>query len=393
MVLFKTAMVSIFFLLTTASMVASANAPTDKEWTFLVFVNGHNNLSPFADRNIIDMEKVGSTKDINVVVEWGSESTTKTKRLFIQKSKDSSKVTSPSVMEMENHDMGDYKNFVNFVKWGVKNYPAKHYFVSIWNHGSGWHRNLNQIKPMDISYDDSSGHHITTEQMGVAMSEIKQMLGRNLDVYGSDACLMQMIEVAGEMKGDVDFFVGSQETEPGEGWPYFPFLTKWAAKPTLTPSEVSVLLSKEYLASYSGGIYGTRPVTFSAWDLSQLDGAYAAISNLGKSLLDINNTELAELKKTVRSTQSFTYADYADMGDFLKRLKTVSFSKNILALSETQEALSKLIISTDNSPSFKNATGISIWMPRYGNSNQTRYDELKFSKATGWNELTRFISK
>ncbi len=61
------------------------------------------------------MEKVGSTKDLNVVVEWGSESTTKTKRLYIQKSANPKKVMSPSVMEMENHDMGDYKNFIQFI--------------------------------------------------------------------------------------------------------------------------------------------------------------------------------------------------------------------------------------------------------------------------------------
>ncbi len=393
MVLLKTTMTAIFFFLATTAFAKISAPAAQKEWTFLVFINGHNNLSPFADQNIIDMEKVGSTKDLNVVVEWGSESTTKTKRMYIQKSTDSSKVTSPSVMEMDNHDMGDYKNLVQFVNWGAANYPAKHYFVSVWNHGSGWHRSVIDIKPMDISFDDASGNHITTEQLGIAISEMKKTLGHNLEIYGSDACLMQMIEVAGEMKGDVDYFVGSQETEPGEGWPYLPFLKKWAAKPTMTPAEVSVLLSKEYLASYSGGVYGTKSVTFAAWDMSQLDGVYAAVTNLGKSLLNVSNTQLAELKKTAGYTQSFTYSDYADLGDFIKRLKTVSFAKNISGLADVQTSLKKLILTSDNSSSFSNATGISIWLPSYASGDQARYDQLKFSAATKWNELTRLISK
>jgi Clostripain family len=330
MVLFKATMAALFFFLATTTFaignVTGQVPAAEKEWTFLVFINGHNNLSPFADQNIIDMEKVGSTKDLNVVVEWGSESTTKTKRMYIQKSTDSTKVTSPSVMEMENHDMGDYKNLIDFVNWGAANYPAKHYFVSVWNHGSGWHRSIVNIKPMDISFDDASGNHITTEQLGTAISEIKKTLGHNLEIYGSDACLMQMIEVAGEMKGDVDYFVGSQETEPGEGWPYLPFLKKWAEKPTMTPAEVSVLLSKEYLAAYSGGVYGTKSVTFSAWDMSQLDGVYAAVTNLGKSLLNVSNTQLAELKKTAGYTQNFTYSDYADLGDFTNIFEKINFN-------------------------------------------------------------------
>lgn len=385
----KSAMVSLVFLFTTAIFAA----PVEKEWTFLVFINGHNNLSSFADMNIIDMEKVGSTKDLNVVVEWGSESTTKTKRLYIKKSSDSSKVTSPSVMEMEKHDMGDYKNLISFVNWGIKNYPAKHYFVAVWNHGSGWHRDMNLLKPFDISFDDTSGNKITSEQLGTVMSEIKKTLGRNLDIYGSDACLMQMVEVAGEMKGDVNYFVGSQETEPGEGWPYLPFLKKWSEAPKMTPAEVSVLLSKEYLASYSGGVYGKRSVTFSAWDMSQLDGVYAAVSNLGQSLLNFNNEQLKELKEVASSTQSFTYSDYADLGDFTKRLKTATFVKSVTGIAEMESAISKLVLTTDNSKSFKDATGISIWMPNYLGQNQSRYDNLKFSKATKWNEVTRFISK
>ena len=74
---------------------------------------------------------------------------------------------------------------------------------------------------------------------------------------------MQMNEVGGEFNGSVDYMVGSQDLEPGEGWPYAPFIKQWVANPTMTPAEVSVWLSR--------GVYGNKPdTTFSAVNLQKL---------------------------------------------------------------------------------------------------------------------------
>ena len=35
-------------------------------------------------------------------------------------------------------DCGDPKVLTDFLKWGMKKYPAKHYLVDVWNHGGGW---------------------------------------------------------------------------------------------------------------------------------------------------------------------------------------------------------------------------------------------------------------
>ena len=118
------------------------------------------------------MEKVGSTKDVNVVVQWASLDNGNTQRLFV--TQDSSpEVKSLVVEDLPAVDMGDYRNLVEFVRWGAKNYPAKKYFVDVWNHGSGWHNLMaggrsGGITISDISYDDKTGNVITTEQLGQA---------------------------------------------------------------------------------------------------------------------------------------------------------------------------------------------------------------------------------
>ncbi|AZZ37085.1 hypothetical protein CIK05_09865 [Bdellovibrio sp. qaytius] len=369
-----------------------AQATELKEWTFLVFINGHNNLSSFADMNIKDMEKTGSSDKVNVVVEWGSTSSKMTKRLLVLKSTNPSKVTSPSVMEMPNHDMGDYRNLVDFVNWGVKTYPAKHYFVAVWNHGSGWHRSSLPVSARDISFDDNTGNSISTEQLGLAMQESAKIIGHNVDIYGSDACLMQMVEVASEFKGSVDIMVGSQETEPGEGWPYAPFIKQWVAKPTMTSAEVGVLLSKEYQKAYAGGVYGNKPgTTFSATDLSKLPALYASLTTLQNSLRGLDTAQFAQVKTAINNSINFYYSDYVDLGDFLSKTQSLDFSRGINGLSQTQTALKQVVLSTDNGSTYKGASGLSIWLPTYTSSELNRYDNLEFSKITGWNELVRQV--
>src|SRR5688572_24777884 len=101
---------------------ATYAAAPHKTWTFLIFLNGNNNLDHYGAFNIKAMEKIGSDDQVNVVVQWASLSARKTVRLLVQKSTNPSKVTSPIVEDMGLVDMGDYRSLQDFVAWGVKNY-------------------------------------------------------------------------------------------------------------------------------------------------------------------------------------------------------------------------------------------------------------------------------
>jgi len=197
-----------FCLAALLAFAAKAQPMAEKDWTVLVFLNGINSLDSFGPEDINEMEKVGSTDKVNVVVEWGSYSARKVQRLLVTKDDDTNVIGSPILQDLGLKDMGDYKEFLDFVSWGVQNYPAKHYMIDIWNHGNGWEKaSRRSLINRDVSYDDISGNKITTEQLGVAMSEIKSMIGRNVDIVGYDACLMAMAEVAGEIVDSVDYMV------------------------------------------------------------------------------------------------------------------------------------------------------------------------------------------
>jgi hypothetical protein len=62
--------------------------PAVKEWNFLVFLNGKNNLDRFGADNINQMETVGSSKDLNILVQWASNRNGDTRRLLVRKDAD-----------------------------------------------------------------------------------------------------------------------------------------------------------------------------------------------------------------------------------------------------------------------------------------------------------------
>ena len=378
-----------------------ATAPVEKDWTLLVYLNGHNNLDRFGAININQMEEVGSTDRLNVVVQWASQRGGNTKRLLVQKDFKPSQVTSPIVQDMRRKvDMGDPKSLVDFVRWAHENYPAKHYMLDIWNHGSGWHRyqvknSEGGFQPMDISWDDNTGHHITTEQLGKSLADIATVIGHKVDIYGSDACLMAMAEVASEMAKSVQVFAGSQEVEPGAGWPYNTFLKRWAAQPDADAAQVSKFLAEEYLASYSGGENGTQSVTFSSYDLNHLDALNAAVTELGNSLMKLTPLEKSRAINAIRDTQNFTYDEYGDFGHFVVNMRKEGLL-NAGSQRSIEKAMDQFVITNQVSQAYHSATGVSIWLPASANaynSYSTRYAGLEFAKATGWNKALSSLLK
>ncbi len=371
-----------------------------KEWTFLLFLNGHNNLDSYGAFNINQMEQVGSNDQINMVVQWASLKNKQTKSLFVTKDNDVKNVTSKAVETMAPVDMGDYRNLVEFVRWGVQNYPAKHYFIAVWNHGAGWHlenvRGLGDVQVQDISYDDNTGHHISTEELGLSMAQAAQIIGHKVDVYGSDACLMAMAEVAGEMKDSVSYFVGSEETEPGYGWPYNTFFTRFAANTAATPADVSIYLTEEYLKAYNGGIYGKQDVTFSAYDMSKFQAVMSSTKALSATLASLAPADISKAKTAANSTQSYAYDDYKDFHDFLDRAAVSSVALDAVVVETVKDSIRNLVISGGGTGSYKASHGISIWLPTQASDlsrYQARYSKLTFNQNTNWLSFLTILNK
>ncbi len=378
----------VLFMSAPLAFAGRPSAKVDKkEWALLTYLNGFNSLDSFGYLDMNEMEKVGSTPRVHVVSQWASLKTKEVHRVYVNKDSDPSTVTSPVVENLGKIDMGDYRSLIDFVKWSVKNYPADHYFVNVWNHGNGWHFTGTKGVPpstRDLSYDDLSGNKITTEQLGQALAELSAELGKKIDVFGSDSCLMAMAEVAGEMKGSVGQFIGSEEVEPADGWPYDTLLTKWNAGGAKSPADVANILTQVYVDSYKNG----QDATLSGMDLAKYGPLASAVRDLADAIKSEPASVRQKILQAVGRTQSYTSDDYKDLGDFVDVLaKDTSINLRPDILAGVKTALKAFVNANRTTTAMAKSQGVSIWFPdsawEFGTYKE-RYRAMTFNQDTGW---------
>lgn len=307
----------------------------EKEWTFMVYMNADNDLESAGIKDINEMETVGSGRDINIIVQCdrspeydeSNGNWVGARRFFVRKDDDFAKIGSKEIANLgESVDMGDPAVLVDFIKWGVKNYPAKKYALVIWNHGSGWKFQNARFSPVKgISYDESSGNHLDNFKLTAALAEgVKLNGGRKFDLLIMDACLMAMVEIAYQVKDSAKIYIASEEVAPADGMPYDAIMAKLAANPKIGEKEFSAVIVEDYIRSYKGGSQGWSNCTFSAFDLSNIETLALKIDALSKHLID--NFDALSYPILLARLKSLKYsdADYADLYNFCELVQNYS---------------------------------------------------------------------
>ncbi|MBF0545159.1 MAG: hypothetical protein HQM08_12025 [Candidatus Riflebacteria bacterium] len=362
---------AIFLSLTFYSTAFSA---VQKEWTVAVFLNADNNLDQFGVEDQTEMAKVGSNDWLNVVTLIARQSGPAVYN-YIENGKITRIPGTPAVKL----DMGDYRTLINFAKWVVANYPAKKYALVIWNHGSGWKKGK---VTRGISYDDSTNNYIKTNELGVALNEIKTAIGHNLDILDMDACLMQMAEVAYECLNKVDFIVASEEVEPGKGTPYDDVLNSLSKDSA--PEDFAKAWVKAYGASYNHGSQGDESCTQSCIKVSELGVVYDAMNGLVKSAMSGKFND--GFSKALKSVKKFEDSDNIDLIHFAQLLKGLIPDESIKTASDKLIAASQnaVIACSNIGQENVNAFGLAAYFPIAQPTFDDNYKNLDFSAAVKW---------
>ena len=203
---------------------------TKAEWTVLVFLNAKNDLERFAFPNFEQMAAIGSTPEVNLVVEMGrpkhhytAEHGAWSKTLRFDIKKGTKPEEAGAVADLGATNMGDAKTLAEFVRWGRATYPAKRTMLVIWNHGQGWRAGDPRPEgapppPAEpqiagghryVSNDDDTGDKLFNRAIQDALTTL--LAGERLDVIAFDACLMAMVETAYALRGVTRVMVGSEE--------------------------------------------------------------------------------------------------------------------------------------------------------------------------------------
>ncbi|MBP5469328.1 MAG: hypothetical protein J6Z11_08800 [Candidatus Riflebacteria bacterium] len=354
-----------------------------KDWTFAVFLNADNNLDEFGVEDQEEMSRVGSNENLNIVTlidrERGPAQINYIEKGKIKKIKD-----------MGELDMGDYKELVKFCKFVKENYPAKHYMIGIWNHGSGWKAKTDKNVVRGVSYDDSSNNHITTNELTTATKLCAEALGQKIDVINMDCCLMGMVEVAYAIKDNCNYFVGSEEVEAGKGTPYDDVLK--GLKPGMAPKDFANHWVNAYAKSYQGGSQGKDDSTQSAIDLSKIDALVDALDGFSKAIMSGKYAE--KVSSAVAKTVKFEYPENIDLLHFMKNLKPLvnGDSSVTTAMGKVETAAKAAILNSKTTArmasydKYKDAEGIAIYLPQRFNL-ESKYLELGFSKNSMWDDM------
>ncbi|SNR80694.1 clostripain-related cysteine peptidase [Desulfurobacterium atlanticum] len=368
----------------TEEAISSENETSKRKWTFMVFLNGDNDLENYAISDFLEMSEVGSTDDVAIVVlmdridgysdEYGDW--TGCKLFYVEGGM--TPTPENATGDWGECNMGSNETLSEFLSYVSKNYPAEHYALVLWDHGDGW-RSLNgwpDVKLFKIAGLDD------TDYDELYIDEVQQALkttNASLDLIGFDECLMAMVEVAYEFKDFADVMVASENTEPGDGWDYKPFLESLISNPDMNATE----LGKDIIDAF-GEYYSGYPVgaTLSLIDLGKLEDLGEAIDRFSRLYpMDWNAVSIS-----LNSVQTFNYDDYVDVYDFFKKINENTPMEGAESVSgEILSLLNETVIYSFSSSDIS-ASGLSIYFPEptwwddfY---NDTQHD---FVNDTAWN--------
>lgn len=360
----------------------SEKCAPEKRWAFLAYIAGDNDLSDAGLEDIQELCDEGASEQVHAGIEidtYGEH--TGSIRYEITEPDWTGKAHRTVIERLPEKDTGNPETLRSFLKWGLNRYLAGNYLVVVWNHGAGF-----RTTRRDIGYDDF-GTSLDMPEVIEAFTRAGIGTENKIAILGFDACLMNMIEIAHHFKDHVKILVGSQETEPGDGWPYDKVLK--AIKESVNDVDLSIKIVKEYIAEYK--VRGVHNVTQSVIDLSKTDMAMKALSGLGTLLANNINNYREEIKKIRMTCQTFYMADYVDLihlaGLISERI--VGEDSIMKAAKTVVQSTSTCILTSDKfGDTVQNANGLSVWFPAYEDlyyNYRPKYLSMKFSSHyPGW---------
>ncbi|MCP4540744.1 MAG: hypothetical protein GY832_26700 [Chloroflexi bacterium] len=362
---------------------------TPSLWTVMVYLSGDNNLDRWTDDLFNNLEAVADNPNVHIVVLWdrhpGEMWDPGTCRYVVQFDDNSSQLF--PYTEGVNRwclgelNTGDKQTLADFVTWAKVNYPANHYFLSIFDHGGGWAPEFAALQPVSargwsaggsgVSWDDTDIDYLSNYDLGWVFDNVG-----HVDVVFYDACLMAMLESAREISGNADYLVASQSLKYATV-PYDRYIS--TITETITPASLATSVADIYMASLPFGYSGAITVL----QLDEIDSVITAVDNLAQALINLlpGATAREQIASAYLAAQKIDYDSdlvleveqegYVDLYHFAQQIATtISDSQTIMAAQEVTMALEGGFILTENhwngSPytnTFAGLHGVSIYLP------------------------------
>ncbi|MCR4717117.1 MAG: peptidase C11 [Lachnospiraceae bacterium] len=270
--------------------------------------------------------------------------------------------------------MTDPSTLSSFIKWGTSKFPADRYELIFWDHGGG--------SVSGYGYDEKN-----SSSGSMALSGINTALkdgGVKFDFVGFDACLMATAETALMLDPYADYMIASEETEPGIGWYYTNWVSKFSADTSLSTLEVGKMICDDFTSACSQKCRGQK-TTLSVIDLAEFAFTVpSCLTNFSNSIsTKLKNKEYKEISDARYVTREFAESSKIDQVDLVNLCENVDTTE----AAALKNVLKSAVKYNRYSTTMSNANGVSIYFPykrtSYVDKACKTYDQIGMSGDYG----------
>jgi hypothetical protein len=384
------------------------------KWLFIIYVAADNNIWPalFIPPFLAGLARVGSSEHAKVVILTDGQQGNDT--FLLELDGHSVRI----VRHMGEMNMGDPTTLRYLIEYSSDS-EAEKKVLWMMDHGGGWRGSCRE----EGQLDDETMDLLTTPEFREALE------GYHIDVLIWEACLMQSLEVAYEVKDLVDYIIASEEVtmvsvpnvlETNEDPPH-ELLKYMNENPDASPLDLVRVYKGMYdPASLGLGIYISQLIgvgqTHSALDMDQIGDLIKSVDDLGKKLNQLLPDKREEIAKARKGAREYTPAPeqymgllkavpiYVDLYSLADKLEIIDDEELIEICEEVKANVENAVIWMENleiTASMKGnpSHGVTINFPRETigvpievyESLAERYSELRFAELS-WDEfLDRYM--
>ena len=309
--------------------------------------------SGMASNDLAEMLAAPLSDKINLIVYTGGCASWRTTGISSQKNQ-IYKATGGRLERLVDDDgdkaMTDPATLTGFINYCKKNYPADRNELIFWDHGGG--------SITGYGYDETHKSAGSMDLSGInrALSDA----GMTFDFIGFDTCLMATLENGLMISKYADYMIASEETEPGLGWYYTPWLTELSKNTSMPTVEIGKNIVDSFVDECNRKCPGQK-TTLSVVDLAELaytvpDKLTAFSQNTGTIIKSDDYKKVSDARAGCREFATSSGIDQIDLVHFANSIGTTE-SK---ALSDT---LLSAVKYNRTASSMTNAYGLSIYFP------------------------------
>lgn len=338
-------------------------------WTVFVYLCGSNLESEggSATKDLSEMLTASGSGKVRFVVETGGArawrnntvSSRKLGRYLIQQGKIADVGSTPQ------QAMGLTQTLSDFLTWGIKNFPADHMGLIMWDHGGG--------SITGVCFDEQNNNDsLFLRELDSALATAYGSMWDKFEFVGFDACLMSTLETANILASYSKYMIASQESEPSNGWEYKTIVNYLADNPSTSGEDLGRTICNSYLASVDRSSKGFA--TLSVTDLSQIDQLMQDFYHFSQEMYSSseNQKTLAAMSRGIQKADNYGcnnrregYTNMVDLGGLVDACASVAPSAK-----DVKDTLHKAVKYQIRGTYHADATGLSLFYPLKINTKQ-----------------------